>query len=344
MHKRHLAFVAASAVLTILILVSPSVAAEPNHKPCLRKAQIRPIDGLTRTSFVATVEYYDPDGDVPAKVEVYVDDVPYPMQRVKGRAEHGIYRARMTLPPGEHGYYFYAEDGRGMSERYPRYGAKHGPYVGIKKPFNRIAALTNGGVYFNYGTDKGIYTYTVHYKDRDDCGPPRGVYVIVDGITHQMTLHKGTPNDGIYLYKTTLPAGSHGYYFGACDHEGDCVTLPRHGFLRGPEVAETYNTPPVLHDQNVIPWSGSYLAKFTYTVHYTDEDFDPPSLALIYVDGIPHQLKFAAGKPYAGLYIYRTRHHVSTEHEYYYHFEDGRGGVVRYPRIGTFHGPVVSRW
>ncbi len=343
MRKQQFAFAAASAVLSIIFLVSPSFAAEENHKPCLCRATIRPIDGVTRTTFVATVDYSDPDGDAPARIEITVDDVAYPMRLVKGRAEEGVYRARLTLPEGEHSYYFYTEDSRGLNERYPRYGAKHGPYVGTRKPHNRQAFLTEGGVYFDYGTDKNIYTFTVHYRDRDICRPPRSVRAVVDGIIHEMRLHKGTPNDGIYLYQAAMPAGPHAYYFVATDGDGDCITHPRHGYLRGPEVAETYNSPPCLVDRTLIPNSGSYRTKYAYTVNYRDEDFDAPAIALIYVNDIPHAMKLASGVSYEGLYIYRTGHHVGYSHDYYFYFEDGRGGVCRYPVVGSFHGPFVTR-
>ena len=74
-----------------------------------------------------------------------------------------------------------------------------------------------------------------------------------------------------------------------------------------------------------------------------DEDGDRPSVALVYVDDIPHQLQHAAGEPDAGLYLYRARHHVGWDHEYYFYFEDGRGGVCRFPERGSFHGPIVTR-
>ena len=202
MRKQHHAFVAALFVPVLLVLIAPAFAVETNHKPCLCQAMIRPLDGVTRTTFVATVRYGDPDGDAPASIAVHIDGIAYPMQLVKGRANDGIYRARLTLSEGEHNYYFSTEDARGLTERFPRYGAKHGPYVGARKRYNRQAIMTNGGVHFNYGDERSIYTFTVHYRDRDVCRPPRGVKVIVDGVPHVMKLHKGTPNNGIYLYQT----------------------------------------------------------------------------------------------------------------------------------------------
>ena len=126
MRIKHTAFAAASFALAILALVSPSVAAQANTKPCLCYPTISPMEGTARTVYVASAKYRDVDGDVPAKVEVYIDNVAYPMRLAGGKAADGTYRARLTLPPGEHSYYFYAQDARGADERFPRYGAKPG--------------------------------------------------------------------------------------------------------------------------------------------------------------------------------------------------------------------------
>jgi hypothetical protein len=348
MRTKHYAFAAASAVLLILVLAAPSLAAQVNAKPCLSQTKITPITGTAKTVFVATVTYSDPDGDVPAKVEVYVDDVGYSMKRVRGRPADGIYRARLTLPPGEHSYFFYAEDARGATERFPRYGAYNGPFVGAKKPMNRLPLLTEGGVYFAYGSDQSIYTYTVHYKDFD-CPPSPTVKVVVDGIVHDMKLHSGKPNDGVYHYLTKLPVGPHAYYFMARDRNGDCVSLPSAGFIRGPEVMAMSNSAPALIDQRLEPPTGGmrnawgFPTRYNFLVHYNDVDGDNPPVALIYIDNIPHAMKRIKGNAANGLYSYASGAFLSNMHTYYYYFEDGKGASCRLPQVGVFHGPVVTR-
>ena len=348
MRTKLYAFAAASVVLLVLVLATPSLAAQGNAKPCLSHPKITPMTGVAKTVFSASVTYRDPDGDVPAKVEVYVDDVAYPMKRVGGRPADGTYRARLTLPPGEHTYFFHAEDARGLTERFPRYGAYKGPFVGAKKPMNRLPLLTEGGVYFDYGSKQSIYTYAVHYKDMD-CPPSPKVKVFVDGIAHDMKLHSGKPNDGIYHYQTMLPVGPHAYYFMAKDRNGDCVSLPSAGFLRGPEVMAMPNSPPALIDQRNEPKVGGttnlcgFPQHYNFLVHYNDVDGDDPPVALIYIDNVPHAMKRIKGNAANGLYSYRGGAFLSNMHTYYYYFEDGKGASVRMPEVGVFHGPVVTR-
>lgn len=360
MRTKHYAFAAASAVLLVLVLAAPALAAQANAKPCLCHPRLSPMKGTAKTVFVATVTYRDPDGDAPAKVEVYLDNIGYSMKRVRGRPADGIYRARLTLPPGEHSYFFSAEDARGATERFPRYGAMTGPYVGAKKPMNRLPILSEGGVYYDRGSERSIYTYTVHYRDRDVCKPPRAVRVFIDGICHDMKLHSsdnaayysGTcPNkkmraggfNGTYVFRTTLPVGPHAYYFMAMDGDGDCVSHPAQGFIRGPYVSAVLNSPPRLLDQRHRPEAGGTRTRYNFLVHYNDVDFDTPTTALIYVDNIPHAMKRVKGNGANGLYAYQSGEFLSNMHTYYYYFEDGRGGTCRLPEVGVFHGPVVTR-
>jgi len=360
MRTKHYAFAAASVVLLVLVLAAPSLAAQANAKPCLCHPRLSPMKGTAKTVYVATVTYRDPDGDAPAKVEVYVDNVPYLMKRVRGRPADGVYRARLTLPPGEHSYFFSAEDARGATERFPRYGAMTGPYVGAKKPMNRLPTLTEGGVYYDRGSEQSIYTYTVHYRDRDVCKPPRAVKVFIDGICHDMKLHSSDNTayydgacptkqmraggfNGTYVYRTMLPVGPHAYYFMAMDGDGDCVSHPAQGFIRGPDVAAVLNSPPVLLDQRHRPEAGGTRTRYNFLVHYNDVDFDTPTTALIYVDNIPHAMKRVKGNGANGLYAYSSGAFLSNMHTYYYYFEDGKGGSCRLPEVGVFHGPVVTR-
>jgi len=343
MRTKHYASAAASVVLLVLVLATPSLAAQGNAKPCLCYPMISPLTGTAKTIYVATATVHSPDGVAIAKVEVYIDNVAYPMTHPKHGAE-GFYRARLTLPPGEHSYYFYTEDVRGENERYPRYGALTGLLVGTKTALlNRLPILTDGGVRADSGSPQNVYTYMLHYQDHDVCKPPQCVKVFVDGIPHDMSLYSGTCVNGMYVYQTMLPAGPHAYYFMAKDGNGDCVALPAAGFIRGPMVMTEPNTPPMLLDQRLEPEAGGMRTRYGFLAHYNDADYDAPTVALIYIDNVPHAMSRIKGNGANGLYAYQCGAFLSNMHTYYYYFEDGQGASCRMPAVGVFHGPVVTR-
>jgi hypothetical protein len=332
-------------VICIMSLVGVNLHAQAeflNQKPCMYDGMINPLSGMAKTAYIATVHYYDPDGKKPTKILVFVDDISYMLKRASGKSFNGIYKCKLMLPPGEHKYYFYAEDDYGADTRTPRYGVFKGPVVSVTKLWVKPAALSNGGCIEETGSDRTICTYTVHYKD-PDTKPPVKLYVFVDGIKYPMSLHKGVKNDGDYIAMLTLPAGKHAYYFKAMDALGHCISLPEDGFIRGPEISATSNNPPRLFDVKLDPPLGYNNEHYNYSVIYNDEDFDPPSIMNIVIDGIPYPINLKSGKTYNGVYGYRSKLYLGNFHNYYFYCEDGRGGSYRIPATGTFHGPVVVK-
>jgi hypothetical protein len=314
----------------------------PNQKPCMYEGTIEPQSGTARTAYIASVHYYDPDGKKPVKIQVFVDDVSYSLKRASGKFNDGIYRCRLTLPPGEHTYYFYGEDDMGREVRMPRYGVKKGPAVSLTKPWIKPAKLSDAGLFQKAGNDKMTYTYTIHYCDPQD-KPPQKLYVVVDGIMYPMTLHKGKAYDGSYIAILNLPAGHHAYYFKALDMLGNCISLPEEGFVRGPEVTENMNSSPRLFDVYLDPIIGYKSTKFNYHVTYLDDDFDSPSILKIVIDGESYPLRLKSGKTYNGIYTFSAKQYIGNYHNYYFYCEDGRGGSCRIPETGTYHGPVVVK-
>lgn len=314
----------------------------PNQKPCLFDGAIKPNSGTAKMPYTASVHYYDPDGKKPSKIQVFVDEVGFTLKLSTGKINDGIYKGKLTLPPGEHSYYFYAEDDGNKSTRFPRYGAKMGPLVGVTRPYLKSAELSNGGLLQKIGTDKTIYTYTVNYNDPQYSAPQK-IYVVVDGIMYPMSLHNGAPEKGTYIAVLNLPAGKHAYYFKAMDFLGNCISLPKVGFVRGPQVTETSNNSPRLFDMKLEPGIGYSSTSYSYYITYLDDDFDSPSLIQVVIDGETYLLKLYQGKSYNGVYRFQTKHYIGNYHNFYYYCEDGRGGNYRSPESGTFHGPVVVK-
>lgn len=102
-----------------------------------------------------------------------------------------------------------------------------------------------------------------------------------------------------------------------------------------------YNHPPRLQDPP-SPAEGDISTNFTYSVRYYDEDGDVPSVAYVCIDGIPQAMEFRDGSsPSDGRYQYMTTLPVGR-HDYYFRFEDGRGGSARLPILGVYAGPEVT--
>ncbi|TFF85430.1 MAG: hypothetical protein EU551_04080, partial [Promethearchaeota archaeon] len=102
-----------------------------------------------------------------------------------------------------------------------------------------LATLTEGGFNPSSGDTNTDFVYSVKYTDPDNL-PPSGINVIINGVEHDMT--KLTPSDNtyhdgcIYVYTTTLPAGSsHTHYFEAGDLM-DTSRSPATGEDLGPYV------------------------------------------------------------------------------------------------------------
>ena len=86
-----------------------------------------------------------------------------------------------------------------------------------------------------------------------------------------------------------------------------------------------YNDPPALSSPQVSPPTGKPGATYTFTVRYTDEDGDVPSVKNVVLDGTPHAMTVGSGQaPANGWYNYAATLDLGS-HSYYFYFEDGHG-------------------
>ena len=217
-----------------------TVSAPTNNPPSLSSGSVSPSSGGPTTAFAYEVTYSDPDGDPPAYVRVCVDGTAYAMSYVSGTYSGGaLYRYQATLPAGSHTYYFEASDGK-VSVKLPSTGAYSGPTVTAA---NNSPTLSSGSVSPSSGAPGTTFAYEVTYADPDGDAPAY-VRVCIDGTEHAMARVSGTYVGGaLYRYSTTLPPGSHTYYFTASDNRGATARLPAEGSLSGPAVVAP-NTPP----------------------------------------------------------------------------------------------------
>ena len=102
------------------------------------------------------------------------------------------------------------------------------------------------------------------------------------------------------------------------------------------------NNPPQLSNPLVEPPSGSSSTNFYYYVHYYDSDGDSPSVKQVYIDFMPYTMRLYSGSASNGIYRYGPQNLPVKSHNYYFYFDDGKGGIARLPASGTYSGPSVS--
>ncbi len=306
-----------------------------NHAPVLNNGSISPNEGNSGETFTYSVHYSDPDNDPAVTASVYIDGTPYTMELSSGSAWDGTYTYSTTLGPGPHTYYFSFTDGNGGFAQAPTSGTSSGPSVA--GPPNHAPVIDSPGVNPVDGSTGIPYTYSVRYSDQDGDRPSTG-YVYIDGNAHIMALSSGTESNGTYTFSTTLPPGTHAYYFSFSDGKGGSARLPVIDSYAGPFV----NHSPVLAGASVSPGSGTTSQTFTYSIHYSDPDGQAPSTRYVYIDGTPHDMTFASGASLSnGIYTFQTSLGPGS-HTYYFLFSDGNGGSARQPGTGVFSGPLVN--
>lgn len=102
----------------------------------------------------------------------------------------------------------------------------------------------------------------------------------------------------------------------------------------------TYDHPPVLSYAGVTPDLGTTADTYAYSVFYSDQDGDVPSIKDVYIDGTAHAMTLVSGSASNGWYGYDAGLPVGN-HVCYFFFRDSRGSLVRSPLAGTLSGPDV---
>ncbi len=91
----------------------------------------------------------------------------------------------------------------------------------------------------------------------------------------------------------------------------------------------------------VNPATGRPGITYTFTVRYTDQDGNVPSVKNVVIDGTPHAMSLVSGQlPANGLYSYAMTLSLGS-HSFYFYFEDGHGESALAPLAGEMRGPEV---
>jgi len=127
----------------------------------------------------------------------------------------------------------------------------------------------------------------------------------------------------------------------ATDNHAASTTGPLWDFTTAP----TSNNPPQLSNPSVQPQSGTPSTGFYYYVNYYDSDGDSPSVKQVYIDGSAYTMSLYSGSASNGIYRYGPKNiSVGWGHNYYFYFEDGKGGTARLPSSGGYSGPTIIEW
>jgi immune inhibitor A len=107
------------------------------------------------------------------------------------------------------------------------------------------------------------------------------------------------------------------------------------------------NEAPQLDSPLLTPDEGDTTTFFTYKIDYQDDDGDTPGFLPLIIDedeGHPKYMGWESGSGIEpnGTYSTIISGLSAGEHNYYFYFEDGEGGVARMPPSGTYPGPTVS--
>jgi C1A family cysteine protease len=105
-------------------------------------------------------------------------------------------------------------------------------------------------------------------------------------------------------------------------------------------LGAAYNDPPQLSSAAVDPANGLAGATYTFTVRYSDQDGDVPTVKNVVVDGTPHATTLFSGTGANGWYSFAMTL-AAGPHAFYFYFEDGKGESARAPLAGDTTGPAV---
>jgi len=189
------------------------------------------------------------------------------------------YLRSVTCPCGE-GFLF--GHGVGMCQRGAKAMAEAGAsyeeilrhyYSGVEVSGPSLPALSAPSLAPSDGDTTTLYTYEVTYTDRDDW--PSEASLLIDGLSHTMTLISGEPWTGArYAYTTTLEEGEHRYSFQFDDGYGHYVRFPPTDDFSGPVVSErssslptvTPTATPSAHETRARQWSHSTIEDWSRVV------------------------------------------------------------------------------
>jgi len=184
---------------------------------------------LPGQSVTYKVTYTSPTGTPPTVAQVIIDGVAHNMTVAGGanyvKGAHFSYTTKFSAP-GIHYAIYRFDDGSGPAE-----------YPGRITPLITQINLTSPSISPSSGNSSTIFTFQTTYTNSFGNAPTQAD-VYVDGVAHAMSLVSGSYSTGaVFQAQTTLPTGSHSYYFLFSDGESSWAIPTAPAVYAGPNIA-----------------------------------------------------------------------------------------------------------
>lgn len=234
------------------------------HPFTLTGISLNPYTGFPGKPVTYSLTYKSPTNTPPLRTEVDIDSVPYIMQSNGGTNYKTGVKYSYTIPSlsmGSHYYRFIFDDGSGPAK-----------YEGVENPNITSILLSHSSISTPSGDTTTQFTYQTTYAEVSGQAPINA-QVFIDGISYVMNAISGSFTTGeLFQYTTTLPIGTHSFYFVFSDSQ---TSWP------DPFDPNTYLGPTVVASGAAVPSMSSAL-QINSVSHDTDPDqlnlYDPNTL------------------------------------------------------------------
>ena len=319
-----------------------------NNAPELFGEDFEPWDGTPADEYVFRVEYWDPEGDAPRFVNLFLDGTQHVMQleNPKAKPDRGDYEEGVAyvvtvsgLQWGPHQHYFTCSDGKNAV----RTQLVGGPYLyGDDPDFNQAPEVADYDVEPGDGPPTTTFEFFMEYFDAEGSAP-EFVRLYLDGKSYEMQLSPDEEDpdyeDGVgFVYQISgLSWGPHSHYFEISDGTNTVYSTPIAGpYVQGED--SDWNRPPDLEDGEVAPWESAPDEPLRFRVFYSDEDGDAPSFVHAFLDGEQIELtpvQAATNHRKRMAYVATVQKTLAWgPHRFWFSASDGENVVVTQPEQG----------
>ncbi len=190
-------------------------------------------------------------------------------------------------------------------------------------------------------TAKVNESYSVLYEGTDDRTTPENLTWTMETNAPWLSFNEtsrelhGVPQDGdegLYWVNITLMDED-----GAIGWTNFTVNVTK---PTGPGPSD--NNEPELSNGGMSPASGDEDTQFTFSVHYTDEDGDPPTSIKVVIDGVEHDMFLKPGENATdGIYEFKTKL-PKGNHTYYFEATDGEAAATSSDDTPTSEADAIT--